>query len=268
MRHLLRVHFSRVRHLSRAALGLGSIVLLGVLLLPSSAHAATLDSSNSFSSLNGLNLDFRAPAQQVLTRIQALGAVGVVAFIGLYALATVAFVPGSLLTLGAGVIYGVLPGSLYVLLGASLGALLAFGVGRYLTRDWVARKIAAEPKFKAIDQAVSQDGFKIVLLTRLSPLFPFTLLNYGFGITSVRLRDYLLGCIGMLPGTVLYVYLGSLTGSLAQLGDATAAPSGLQWAGRLVGLAATVAVTLYITQIARRALAETTQPASGSKEIP
>lgn len=243
--------------LSGIAIGLGS------LLLPTPAHAA---------SLNGFNLDPGPAIQQVLTQIQSLGVLGVVVFIGLYALATVAFIPGSLLTLGAGAIYGVFQGSLYVLLGASLGALLAFGVGRYLTRDWVSRKIAADPKFKAIDQAVNRDGFKIVLLTRLSPLFPFTLLNYAFGITSVRLRDYLLGCIGMVPGILLYVYLGSLTGSLAQLGTATIAPSSLrlQWAGRLIGLAATVAVTLYITRIARQALAESTESEStlGSKELP
>ncbi|MFM7428192.1 MAG: TVP38/TMEM64 family protein [Elainella sp.] len=250
MRQLLQLIFSGLGRLGIAVLLLSPIVVLVVLCLPAPVNAALL---------NGFAADLRTPIEQALSQIQALGGFGVAVFIGLYALATVAFIPGSLLTLGAGAIYGVVEGSLYVMLGASLGALLAFGVGRYLARDWVARKIEADPKFKAIDQAVSRDGFKIVLLTRLSPLFPFTLLNYAFGITNVRWRDYLLGCIGMLPGTLLYVYLGSLTGSLAQLGD-TAAPSGLQWASRLVGLAATLAVTLYITRIARQALAESTAP--------
>jgi uncharacterized membrane protein YdjX (TVP38/TMEM64 family) len=263
MQRLLQLIVSSVKRLGLAALLFSPIVVLVCLFLPAPVNAAILNGFNS-----GFNIDLRTPAQQLLTQLQALGPLGVVAFIGLYAVATVAFVPGSLLTLGAGALYGVLFGSLYVMLGASLGALLAFGVGRYLTRDWVARKIEADPKFKVLDQAVSRNGLKIVLLTRLSPVFPFTLLNYAFGITSVRLRDYLLGCLGMLPGTVLYVYLGSLTGSLAQLGTATTAPSGVQWAGRLVGLAATVAVTVSITRIARQALAETTESASCAKESP
>jgi uncharacterized membrane protein YdjX (TVP38/TMEM64 family) len=204
----------------------------------------------------------QATVQQVLTQIQALGGVGVLAFIALYALATVAFVPGSLLTLGAGVVYGLLLGSLYVLIGASLGALLAFLAGRYLARNWVAKQIEANPKFKAIDAAVGREGFKIVLLTRLSPVFPFNLLNYAFGITDVGLRDYFLGCIGMLPGTVLYVYIGSLASSLATLGSPTledgvpAINPWLQWGVRAVGLAATLGVTVYVTRIARKALAE------------
>lgn len=204
---------------------------------------------------SGWNL--QEAVQTVLSQIQQLGAPGIAAFIGLYAVATVAFIPGSLLTLGAGIVYGVIQGSLYVLIGASLGAVLAFLVGRYFARDWVAQKIAANAKFKAIDQAVGQQGFKIVLLTRLSPVFPFNLLNYAFGITDVSLRDYAFACIGMLPGTVLYVYIGSLAGSLASLGaePETANPL-LQWIVRGVGFVATIAVTLYVTQIARKALAE------------
>lgn len=195
--------------------------------------------------------------QGVLSQIQQLGAVGVLAFIAIYAIAAVAFVPGSLLTLGAGFVYGVVQGSFYVFAGASLGAVLAFLVGRYLARDWVAQKIQRNSKFRAIDEAVGREGFKIVLLTRLSPVFPFNLLNYAFGITGVSLRDYALGCVGMLPGTVLYVYLGSLAGNLATLGTETQAANPLlQWTVRGIGFAATLAVTLYVTRIARQALAE------------
>lgn len=211
------------------------------------AFATTLQESS------GWNL--QEVIQRALEQIQQLGIAGVVAFIVLYALATVAFIPGSLLTLGAGVVYGVVQGSLYVLIGASLGAVLAFLVGRYLARDWVAKKIENNPKFKAIDEAVGREGFKIVLLTRLSPVFPFNLLNYAYGITGVKLRDYALACIGMLPGTVLYVYIGSLAGSLAMLGTETQAANPLlQWLVRGIGFVATVAVTLYVTRIARKAL--------------
>ncbi|MBF2073692.1 MAG: TVP38/TMEM64 family protein [Synechococcales cyanobacterium C42_A2020_086] len=193
--------------------------------------------------------------QEGLEAIQNLGPVGVIAFIGLYSLATVAFLPGSLLTLGAGVIFGLLPGTLYALIGATLGATLAFLVGRYGARDWVAQKVAENPKFQAIDDAVRQSGFQIVLLTRLSPIFPFNLLNYAYGITGVSLRDYVLGCLGMIPGTLLYVYLGVLAGDLTQLGAAQSPPTSIQWAIRIVGFLATLAVTILITQIARRALA-------------
>jgi uncharacterized membrane protein YdjX (TVP38/TMEM64 family) len=202
---------------------------------------------------------FNPPAllRDSLAWIQDLGAVGAIVFIGIYAIATIAFFPGSILTLGAGVIFGVLQGALYVWIGATLGATLAFLIGRYLARDWVFQKIADTPKFRAIDAAVGRAGLKIVLLTRLSPIFPFNLLNYAFGGTSVSLKDYMLGCVGMIPGTILYVYIGSLAGNIAAIGTASqlTAPT-VQWTIRIVGLVAAIAVTLYITQIARKALAE------------
>ncbi|MFH7241698.1 MAG: TVP38/TMEM64 family protein [Spirulina sp.] len=187
--------------------------------------------------------------------IDGLGVVGGLAFIAIYIVATVAFLPGSILTLGAGVVFGVGLGSIYVFVGATLGAIAAFLVGRYLARDWVSRKIEGNASFSAIDQAVAEEGFKIVLLTRLSPVFPFNLLNYAFGLTGVSLRNYALGSVGMIPGTILYVYIGSLAGDLARLG--TESPStnpAAQWAIRIIGFAATVAVTVYVTRVARQAL--------------
>jgi len=148
----------------------------------------------------------------------------------------------------------VIQGTIYVFVGACLGATLAFLIGRYRVRDWVTQKIAGNAKFKAIDQAIGREGFKIVLLTRLSPIFPFTLLNYALGITGVSLRDYILGFVGMIPGTILYVYLGSLAGNLAAIGSAQPTNSTALWAIRITGLMATVVVTLYVTRIARKAL--------------
>lgn len=195
--------------------------------------------------------------QETLQWVESLGAVGTLAFIVIYIAATVAFLPGSVLTLGSGVVFGVVQGALYVFIGATLGATLAFLVGRYLARDWVASKIAENDKFRAIDEAVGREGFKIVLLTRLSPVFPFNLLNYAFGITKVSLRDYFLGCIGMIPGTILYVYLGSLAGNLALIGTANQPTNpAVEWAIRIIGFIATIAVTLYVTQIARNALSK------------
>ncbi|MGB8698213.1 MAG: TVP38/TMEM64 family protein [Thermosynechococcaceae cyanobacterium] len=200
----------------------------------------------------------QALLQSALEWVKGLGPTGAIAFIALYIAATVAFFPGSILTLGSGVLFGVGLGSLYVFLGATLGATAAFLVGRYLARSWVSQKIEGNAKFQAIDAAVGREGFKIVLLTRLSPVFPFNLLNYAYGVTGVALKDYVLASIGMIPGTILYVYIGSLAGNIAALGSGTQpAQPVIQWAIRIIGFMATVAVTVYVTRIARKALAET-----------
>ena len=179
---------------------------------------------------------------------------GAVMFIAIYAVAAVLFVPGSVLTLGAGAVFGVVWGSIYVSLASTLGATCAFLVGRYLARDAIARKIEGNERFSAIDRAVANEGWKIVGLTRLSPVFPFTLLNYAFGITRVKLGHYVLASwIGMMPGTVMYVYLGSLAKAAS---DERARSIG-EWVLYGVGLVATVVVTLVVTRIAKQALAKT-----------
>jgi len=202
--------------------------------------------------------------RNALQWIDSLGVGGGIAFMVLYVVATVAFLPGSILTLGAGVVFGVVMGSVYVFLGATLGAIASFLVGRYLARGWISHKVEGKRKFAAIDRAVADEGFKIVLLTRLSPIFPFNLLNYAFGVTGVSLKDYALGSIGMIPGTVMYVYIGSLAGDLARIGTESQ-PSNptVQWAIRILGLVATVAVTLYVTRVARKALEDKVIPESG-----
>jgi len=155
--------------------------------------------------------------RSALKWVASLGYIGGLVFIFIYIVSTVAFIPGSILTLGAGVLFGVVLGSLYVFVGATLGAIAAFLVGRYLARDWIGKKIEGNQKFAAIDRSVAHEGFKIVLLTRLSPVFPFNLLNYAFGVTGVTLKDYALASVGMFPGTVMYVYIGSLAGDIALL---------------------------------------------------
>ncbi|MGB3494477.1 MAG: TVP38/TMEM64 family protein [Elainellaceae cyanobacterium] len=192
-----------------------------------------------------------------LSWIQGLGVVGALVFMGIYIVATVAFLPGSILTLGAGFVFGVVQGSILVFVGASIGAIASFLIGRYVARSRVAQMIEGNRRFKAIDEAVGREGLKIVLLTRLSPLFPFNLLNYGFGVTGVSLKDYSLGCFGMLPGTVMYVYLGSLAGNLAMLATGDRPENAaVQWAIRIIGFIATAAVTIYVTRVAQKALKE------------
>jgi uncharacterized membrane protein YdjX (TVP38/TMEM64 family) len=192
-----------------------------------------------------------------LVWVESLGLIAPIAFIGVYNVATVFLIPGSILTLGGGVLFGLWWGSFYVIIAATLGATIAFWIGRNFARDWVSQQISKYPKFAAIDKAVAKEGFKIVALTRLSPLFPFNLLNYAFGITQVSLKDYVLGSIGMVPGTILYVYIGSLVGSLAQIGSKTQIDpqtEQLQLVTKIVGFLITIGVTLYITRIAKKAL--------------
>ena len=199
--------------------------------------------------------DASALLRSGLDAIAGLGIWGPVIFAALYVAATVLFLPGSILTLGAGVVFGVVKGALIVSVSATLGATAAFLVGRYVAREAIERKIDSNPKFKAIDQAVAREGWKIVGLTRLSPMFPFNLLNYAFGVTRVSLRDYVLASwIGMIPGTVMYVYLGSLAGDLASIGSGHASRTPAEWMLYGVGLLATVTVTVYVTRIARGAL--------------
>lgn len=228
---------------------LGSIAAISIAFLwPSApAFAQTLNNAPGFNPQNLL--------RNSLEWVKGLGIWGGVAFMGIYILATIAFLPASLLTLAAGVVFGVVWGSVYVFLGATLGAIAAFLVGRYLVRGWVSQKIANNPKFAAIDKAVAEEGFKIVLLTRLSPLFPFNLLNYAFGVTGVTLWDYSIGSIGMIPGTIMYVYIGSLAKDIVNL-DPAKPPIDLtlKWIINIVGLAATISVTVFVTRIANKAL--------------
>lgn len=201
-----------------------------------------------------LLLPVREWLQQAVDWIEGLGPWGPAALVGLYVVSCVAGVPGSVLTLGAGAVFGVAVGTVAVFVGATLGACAAFLVGRYLARDWVAGRVADSPRFAAIDRAVGSQGFRVVALTRLSPVFPFNLLNYAYGLTSVSFRDYLLGSVGMLPGTLMYVYLGSAAGQAVDetQGTASVAQQALFWGGLL----ATVAVTVLVTRVARAALGE------------
>ncbi len=203
----------------------------------------------------GRYFDVQHYLRQSLEWVGGLGPLGPLVFGIIYVLAAVFFLPGSILTLGAGLVFGVLRGSVIVAISATLAATAAFLIGRYLARDWVSRRIEGNEKFKAIDDAVAREGWKIVALTRLSPVFPFNLLNYAYGITRVTLRHYVVASFfGMIPGTVMYVYLGSLAGDLATLGSSQAERSGLEWVIRIVGLVVTIVVTVYVTRVARRAL--------------
>jgi len=192
--------------------------------------------------------------------VESAGAWGPVLFILGYALAVVAFVPGSLLTLAAGAIFGLTRGVAYVFVAAVLGSSAAFLIARYAARAAIERRIAGNPRFAAIDRAIAAQGRRIVLLLRLSPVFPFNLLNYALGLTRVRFADALVASIGMLPGTFLYVYYGKLAGDVAALAGGAAPEKGAgYYAVLIVGLVATVVVTTIVTRTARKALQEVTE---------
>jgi uncharacterized membrane protein YdjX (TVP38/TMEM64 family) len=187
--------------------------------------------------------------------VESLGTLGPTVFIAGYILATVAFVPGSLLTLAAGALFGLVRGTVFVFIGASIGATAAFLVSRHLVRAMVVRRVADDARFRAVDRAIAREGRRIVFLIRLSPLFPFNVTNYALGLTSIRVRDYVVACVGMLPGTILYVYYGRLIGDVARaVSDARVEHGVGYWVVLLVGLTATVLVTALITRAARRAL--------------
>jgi len=191
--------------------------------------------------------------------VNGLGVWGPVVFIIGYCAATVAFIPGSLLTLAAGAIFGLAPGIVYVFIAAVLGSSAAFLVARYVARGVIERRLASNPRFAAIDRAVGAQGRKIVFLLRLSPVFPFNLLNYGLGLTQVRFSDYIVAAAGMLPGTVLYVYYGKLAGDVAALAGGAAPQKGVgYYTVLLIGLAATIVVTTVVTRTARQALRDAT----------
>src|SRR6266404_8374907 len=189
-----------------------------------------------------------------------IGVAGIFIFIGVYAVATVLLAPGAILTIGAGFAFGLWKGFLAVSAGATLGAALAFLVARFIARDKVEAIARRNEKFREIDNAIGKQGAKLIFLLRLSPVIPFNLSNYFYGLTAVKFWPYVLASwIGMIPGTFLYVYIGTaskLAVSAAAGGEAV--KHGWQyWTLISFGLAATVVVTIWVTKIARDALRRT-----------
>lgn len=181
------------------------------------------------------------------------GAWGYVIFIAAYALAAVLFFPGSLMTIGAGLAFGLWRGFAVVSAGATLGAAFAFLIARYFVREKVQAAAKNNPKFAAMDAAIGKEGWKMVALLRLSPLLPFNLSNYLYGVTKIGFWPYLAASwAGMLPGTFLYVYVGA-AGKEASSGSG-AGP--WKWALFGAGLVATVIVTIWISRLAKNAVPE------------
>ena len=199
-------------------------------------------------------LPLRTWAASLVGWIHGAGVLGIAVFVVAYVGAALLLLPGSALTLGAGFAYGPLWGTLLVVPTSVLAAVIAFAAARRGGRTRIVRRIERDPRFAAIDRAIGRSGFKIVGLLRLSPVFPYSVLNYALGLSGVRFRDYFwASLVGMFPGTLLYVYLGSAITSAGDLGaKPTGSPLGawLYW----VGLGCALAVVVIITRVARRAL--------------
>lgn len=187
--------------------------------------------------------------ERALDWIKELGPWGPIVFIAIYIVAVVFFVPASVFTLGAGFVFGMVWGSVYVLVAAVVASNITFLIARHLARDWITRKIGAQPKFKALDEAVAREGWKIVALVRLAPVFPFSLSCYAFGLTRIPLWDHFLASFAMIPGTLMYVYFGSVARDLT---TKVATPQWIKWT---IGALAVI-VIIYLTRFAQRALSQ------------
>jgi uncharacterized membrane protein YdjX (TVP38/TMEM64 family) len=208
-------------------------------------------------------------AQEVVEWVRNLGPRGALIYSLIYVVGAAFFVPETLLTAASGFLYGPVYGTLLVAPASVLAASVSFLLTRSVARDWVARHVARSPRFTAIDHGVGKHGFKIVLLIRLQPVFlPFAVLNYGLGLTRVRLRDYVLAsAIGMLPLNILYVYLGSALHDLTHLvrGNlqrGTVGEQALFW----IGLAVTALLVLAMGRIAHQALRQQLDTPDVSKD--
>ena len=205
--------------------------------------------------LAGLGLPIREMAESIFGWIQENPNVSWLVFLGVYILATVLLLPGSLLTIGGGWLFGFVEGLVVVSLSSTLAASCSFLIGRYLARAWVEGKISEDARYRSLDRAIGERGFFVVLLTRLSPLFPYNLLNYAWGVSSVRLSRYVLASwMGMIPGTLLYVYLGAAASGVSQLfSGASGEAVGREWLF-IVGLAATAVLVIFIARLATKNL--------------
>jgi len=200
-------------------------------------------------------IDMRERTARFVEWLQSQGTLGLV-WLGLaYIPASVFVFPASLLTLAGGFAFGVAMTVVAVSLGSTVGATAAFLAGRSFLRRFIEHKMSSDVVFRSLDVAVAEQGFKIVMLTRFSPILPFGLLNYAFGLTKVRVRDFILASwIGMFPGTVLYVSIGSAAKSLSDIAAGRSEGGIAQKVFFAVGLLATLAVTIVINRIARKAL--------------
>ena len=213
------------------------------------------------------SFDVSEMTRRFVEALRSQGDAGLVWLALAYIPASLFFFPAALLTLAGGFTFGVAKTLVAVSLGSTVGATSAFLAGRTLLRGLIEHKVARDVRFRTLDAAVAEQGFKIVMLTRLSPVLPFNLLNYACGLTRVRLRDFVLASwIGMFPGTVLYVSIGAAAKSLSDILAGRAEGGVAQKVMFGAGLIATLVVTVLMARIAKKALAAATAAAKISEQ--
>jgi uncharacterized membrane protein YdjX (TVP38/TMEM64 family) len=191
----------------------------------------------------------------ILTQIDSIGPAAPAVFILIYAAAIVALVPSTILTLAAGALFGIVRGVLFAFIGATIGSTCAFLLGRHAARRFVEARLAAMPRFAAVERAAAAHGGRIVFLLRLSPLVPFNFLNYALGLTTMSVWDFIAAGIGSIPGEIMYAYWGRVSGeALALAGEAEVPKSASYYGFLIAGLVATLVATALVTRTARRAL--------------
>ena len=187
----------------------------------------------------------------VIERTASSGPVGYLGFILIYIVSTVMMLPGSPLTFTAGALFGFWKGLIFVSIGSTLGASCAFMVSRYLIRKSIEKRVLKNKKFQSIDNEIDEQGWKIVILARLSPIIPFFLLNYALGITKIRFIHFIFASwVGMIPGTTVYVLMGTMGGAFIN-----GKKSSFEWLLLGMGLIATILVTLLISKIIKNSQA-------------
>jgi uncharacterized membrane protein YdjX (TVP38/TMEM64 family) len=203
--------------------------------------------------------------------VESTGPLAFAVYVAVYVASVLLLIPGTLATLAAGPLFGLWLGTAAVSLASTTAAALAFLIARHGAREAVAERARREPRFAAVDRAVGARGWRIVALLRLSPFFPYPLLNYLFGLTAIRFWPYLAATwVAMLPATFLYVYLSHAGAQgLSAAGAEVESGAGAKAALAGIGLAATAAATVYVTRLARRAVraaeAGVAEPAEGSE---
>ena len=196
-----------------------------------------------------------------IQRVQNLELSGYLLYVIVSAIGTAMFFPGSIFVMGAGFVWGVAYGTLIASASLTISAALTFYIGRYIARDWVKKMVNQNTRLKQLDTGVMKSGFKFVFLIRLSPAFPFTLFNYSFGSTGVRFGDYILATwLGMIPGTIMYVYIGSIITEIAQIASGNLSLSNTISYYKALGLIAAVAAIIYISRSAYRILSDDYRP--------
>lgn len=209
-------------------------------------------------------------ADDVLRWVQGLGAWSYAAFFLLYIFVAVVLIPASVLTIGAGFLYGTLWGTLIVSVSSTAGAAVAFLLGRTVAQDWAEERVEDFPRFHALYRAIERDEFKVVLLARLVPVIPFNILNYAFSLTRVSFKKYVFASwIGMLPATIVYVYVGAAAKNLTRVAAGEIDVGWLQISLFVLAGVAAISMTWLLMRRAREEFDKITREAQReSEEVP